>query len=64
MFTFKVDGADSIDKDFEEFDLPKSKGKSGRGKKSFDDDDDFGLDDEFKDLFGDPTFDDDEEDDF
>lgn len=54
---------DDWDKDFEEFDLPKSKGRSG-GKKSYDDDDDFKMDDEFKDLFGDKNDFDDEDDDF
>ena len=52
--------------DFEEFDLPKSK-KGGSAKKGKgDDDDDFKIeeDDEFKDLFNDSGFDDEEEDDF
>jgi sodium/potassium-transporting ATPase subunit alpha len=42
------------DPDFAEFDLPKSKTakKSPGGKKGAKDDDDFKIDDEFKDLFG------------
>ena len=54
---------DTWDPDFEEFDVPKSKSKKAPGKKA--DDDDFAVDDEFKDL---GLFDDDagfdEEDDF
>ncbi len=53
------------DPDFEEFDLPKSKAKKSTGKKSAaSDDDEFKVDDEFKemDLFNDNGFD--EEDDF
>ena len=54
-----------LDKDFEEFELPKSKSKSPAKKKSGKDDD-FGVDDEFKDLgfFGSSGggFDDDDDD--
>ena len=53
------------DPDFEEFDLPKSKAKkTPGGKKPADDDEDFKIDEEFKDLdlFNDRGFDDDEED--
>ena len=57
---------DSWDPDFEEFDLPKSKAKksSGGGKKGKGDDDDLGLDDDFKDmdLFNDSNLDDEEDD--
>lgn len=55
---------EDYDPDFEEFDMPKSKGKRGRpGTKKQDDDDDLGIDDEFKDmdLFND-RFDDDDDD--
>lgn len=67
----KPEEDENWDPDFEEFDLPKSKGKkvstgSGTGKKGKggDDDDDLSVDDEFKDLdlFNDRGFDDDEED--
>jgi DNA-directed RNA polymerase subunit delta len=70
----KPEEEDDWDPDFEEFDLPKSKGKkastggssgsSGAKKGKGGDDDDLGLDDEFKDLdlFNDRGFDDDEED--
>ncbi len=41
------------DPDFNEFDLPKSSKKTPSTRKSVkDDDDDFKIDDEFKDLFG------------
>ena len=70
---YKLEEEEDWDPDFEEFDLPKSKGKkvSGGGssagtgaKKGKGDDDDLGVDDEFKDLdlFNDRGFDDDEED--
>ena len=60
----KGDEDDNWDPDFEEFDLPKSKGKKTPAKKSVKDDDDFKVDDDFKDLglFNDDI--DDEEDDF
>jgi DNA-directed RNA polymerase subunit delta len=42
---------DNWDPDFDEFDLPKSKGKkAGVAKKPSKADDDFGVDDDFKDL--------------
>jgi len=44
--------------------MPKSKGKAGAKKKSYDDDDEFKMDDEFKDLFGGKNDFDDEDDDF
>jgi len=63
----KEEDDDAWDPDFEEFDLPKSKGKKAPGKKSaaVDEDEDFKIDDEFKDIFndGDAGFDD-EDDDF
>ena len=55
------------DPDFEEFDLPKSKGKKavGGAKKGAEEEEDFKVDDEFKDLFNDgASLDEDEEDDF
>jgi hypothetical protein len=63
----KEEEEDAWDPDFEEFDLPKSKGKKaagGVGKKGADEEEDFKVeDDEFKDLFNDDAgFDDDEED--
>ncbi len=53
------------DPDFEEFDIPKSKGKKGGGKGDEEEEDDFKLDEdlnEFDDLFGDggDEFDDDD----
>lgn len=62
----KPEEEDDWDPDFEEFDLPKSKGKkSTGGAKKGKEDDDLGVDDEFKDmdLFNDRGFDD-EDDDF
>ena len=61
------DEEDDWDPDFEEFDLPKSKGKKavGGGKKAADEEEDFKVeDDEFKDLFNDDAGFDDEEEDF
>ena len=63
----KEEEDDNWDPDFEEFDLPKSKGKKavGGGKKAADEEEDFKVeDDEFKDLFNDDAGFDDEEDDF
>lgn len=62
----KAEEEEDWDKDFEEFDIPRSKSKSGGGKKSFpDEDDDFKIDEEFNDLFGDEKDDfDDDDDDF
>ena len=64
----KVEEEEEWDPDFEEFDLPKSKGKktgSGGGKKGLEEEDEFKFDDEFKDmgLFNENNYDD-EEDDF
>ena len=65
----KVEEEEEWDPDFEEFDLPKSKGKkaagTGGGKKGLEEEDEFKLDDEFKDmgLFNESNYDD-EEDDF
>ena len=64
----KVDEEDNWDPDFEEFDIPKSKAKKstgGAGKKG-EEEEDFGIDEEFKDmgLFDDGTgggFDDDDD---
>ncbi|MFI5132893.1 MAG: hypothetical protein ACHQEB_01090 [Chitinophagales bacterium] len=65
----KVEEEEEWDPDFEEFDLPKSKGKKGgatpgAAKKGFDEEEDFKIDDEFKDmgLFNDNSFDEEEED--
>ncbi|MCX8483245.1 MAG: hypothetical protein ORN50_06650, partial [Crocinitomicaceae bacterium] len=60
---------DDWDPDFDEFDIPKSKGKKAAPgpKKKADEEDDFKIDEDFKefDLFNDKSngFDDDEEDD-
>ena len=63
----KPEEEDSWDPDFEEFDLPKSNAKKSgtAGKKAGKgDDEDLGIDDEFKDmdLFNDSGIDDDEDD--
>jgi hypothetical protein len=61
----KVEVDDAWDPDFEEFDLPKSKGKKAPGVAKKAEEEDFKVeDDEFKDLFNDGALDDDEEDDF
>ena len=62
----KEEEDDAWDPDFEEFDLPKSKGKKapGVGKKAAEEEDFKVEDDEFKDLFNDGALDDDEEEDF
>ena len=64
----KPEEEEEWDPDFEEFDLPKSKGKKAggvAGKKAADEEEDFKIDDEFKDLFNDKGgYDDDEEDDY
>ena len=64
----KVEEEEEWDPDFEEFDVPKSKGKKAAGpagKKGVEEEDDFKVDDEFKDLFdGGDDFDDDEDDDY
>ena len=51
------------DPDFEEFDLPKSKVKKGGSKKGAEEEDEFKLDDEFKDLglFNDGDFEEEDE---
>ena len=69
----KVEEEEDWDPDFDEFDIPKSKGggaskastSSKPGKKG-EEDDDFKLDEDFKefDLFNDSGFDDGDEDDF
>ena len=48
------------DPDFDEFDIPKSKAKKSTGKKGVEEEDDFKVDDEFKDmdLFNESSFDD------
>jgi len=51
------------DPDFDEFDLPPSNAKKSGGKKNAEADDDFKIDDEFKDLYND-SFEDEEEDDY
>lgn len=66
----KAEEEDDWDPDFDEFDIPKSKGaaKGGAAKKKGEEDDDFKMDEDFKefDLFGDKGggFDDDDDDDF
>ena len=67
---YKVEEEEEWDPDFDEFDIPRSRAKKGSapsGKKSAKpgDDDDLGLDDDFKnlDLFDDGSFED-EDDDF
>mgnify|MGYP003536308171 FL=1 len=63
----KPEEEDNWDPDFEEFDLPKSKGKKspGVGVKKGKEEDELGVDEEFKDMdmFNDSGFDD-EDDDF
>src|SRR6266487_4502948 len=61
----KVEEEENWDPDFEEFDVPKSKAKKTAGKKGAEEEDDFKLDEEFKDMdmFNESGFDD-EEDDF
>ena len=62
----KVEEEENWDPDFEEFDIPKSKGKKSAGiagKKVVEEEDDFKVDDEFKDLFdGGDDFDSEEDD--
>jgi DNA-directed RNA polymerase subunit delta len=63
----KVEEEEEWDPDFDEFDVPKSKTKkpaTGGKKATKGDEDDLGLDEEFKnmDLFNDNGFDEDEED--
>jgi DNA-directed RNA polymerase subunit delta len=62
----KPEEEEEWDPDFQEFDVPNSKGKkaSTPGKKSGADDDFKFEEDELKDLFDDKEFDDDEEDDY
>jgi len=62
----KADEDEDWDPDFAEFDLPKSKTakKAPGGKKGAKDDDDFKIDDEFKDLSGGLSSRQDDEDDF
>ena len=66
----KPEEEDTWDPDFEEFDIPKSKGKKssagGTSKKGGGEEDDLGLDEDFKefDLFNDSEFDEEEDDDF
>jgi DNA-directed RNA polymerase subunit delta len=62
----KVEEEEEWDPDFEEFDLPKSRGKKAvGGKKVPEEEDDLKLDDEFKDLFNDKdSYDDDDDDEY
>ena len=63
----KVEEEDDWDPDFAEFDVPKSKGKKATtpAKKGVaDEDDDFKVDDEFKDMFNDGDDFTEEEDDY
>jgi DNA-directed RNA polymerase subunit delta len=64
----KVEEEENWDPDFEEFDIPKSKGKKSTGvagkKAVAPDDEDFKIDDEFKDMFDEGDGFDDEEDDY
>mgnify|MGYP006204482579 CR=1 FL=1 len=60
----KGDEEHSWDPDFEEFDIPKSKGKAA-GKKKADEEDDFKIDEDFKEfdmMAGGDDFDDDDDD--
>ncbi len=61
----KDEDADAWDPDFEEFDLPKSKGKKAPGTptKGVEEEEDFKVDEEFKDLFAGGSLDDDDDDD-
>ena len=61
----KVEEEEDWDPDFDEFDIPKSKGKKAApsGKKSSEEEEDFKIDDEFKDMFNESDgFDEEEED--
>ena len=62
----KVEAEEEWDPDFAEFDVPKSKGKKAVTpvKKGGGDEDDFKVDDEFKDMFNDGDELNDEEDDY
>ena len=68
--TSKVEEEENWDPDFDEFDIPKSKTKKsgsasgGTSKKGKGDDDDLGVDDDFKDmdLFNDSGFDEEDDD--
>ena len=65
----KVEEEEDWDPDFDEFDLPKSKGKKASGtagKKGAEEEVDFKFDDDFKDmdLFNDRGFDDDDDEDY
>ena len=62
---YKRQEEEDWDPDFEEFDVPKSKGKKAvtGGKKVLEEDDEFKIDEEFKDLLNDKDFDDDDEED-
>ena len=63
----KVEEEEEWDPDFEEFDIPKSKGKKATGvagKKGAEEEEDFKIDDEFKDMFNDEDGFDEEEDDY
>ena len=62
----KVEAEEEWDPDFAEFDVPKSKGKKAVTpvKKGGADEDDFKVDDEFKDMFNDGDELNDEEDDY
>jgi DNA-directed RNA polymerase subunit delta len=61
----KVEEEEEWDPDFDEFDIPKSKGKkAATGTKKPVEEEDFKIDDEFKDMFGDENSFDEEEDDY
>jgi DNA-directed RNA polymerase subunit delta len=67
----KPEEEDSWDPDFDEFDIPKSKGKKATGtgaaaggKKAAEEEDEFKVDDEFKDMFNDSDDFNDEDDDY
>jgi hypothetical protein len=65
----KVEEEEEWDPDFEEFDIPKSKGKKspgvpGRKSAATEEEDDFKIDDEFKDMFEEGDGFDEEEDDY
>ena len=60
----KPEEEEEWDPDFEEFDVPKSKGKKAVGgtKKPSEEEDEFKIDDEFKDMFNDDGVEEEEED--
>jgi nucleolin len=62
----KPEEEENWDPDFDEFDIPRSRGKKAGKKESEEEEDDFKFDDDLKefDLFNDSDYDDESEDDF